>query len=98
MPHLENLERADTRAAILRCSIDIFRTYYRAYFNDDDFGANPEFGFILFAVAIGQAEQRLMSASDISSFIGLSRATVSRKLLLLKQQRRLCSMQDGKRV
>lgn len=60
MPNIIKLQRAETRATILRCTVAVFRAYYQEYFNTKKFGANIELGFILFAVCIGQAEARLV--------------------------------------
>lgn len=98
MPYRRKLQRQELRVVILRAMIEIVRTYYQANFKTDKFGSNIELGFVLFAVLIGQAENQLMTATDISSYLGMPRPTVARKLKQLGRLRPLRTKRDGKRV
>lgn len=98
MPYRRKLQRQELRVVILRAMIDIVRAYYQAHFKTEKFGANIEIGFILFAITIGQAEGQLMSATDISNYLGMPRPTVTRKLKQLGRVRSLRTVRNGKRV
>ena len=99
MPHhVQKPQKAEVRAIIMRAIVEILRTYYQAYFKSENFGVGVDAGLIIFAVVLGQAEEKLMTATDISNYLGIPRATVSRKLKLLGRRRALRTMRNGKRV
>lgn len=99
MPHgYQKPQKAEVRAIIMRAIVEILRTYYQAYFKTEKFGVGVDQGLIIFAVVLGQAEDKLMTATDISNYLGIPRATVSRKLKLLGRRRALRTMRNGKRV
>ena len=49
-------------------------------------------------IIIGQSDGRLMSASDISSYLGLPRPTVIRRLNELKEYRTIGKKKNGRSV
>lgn len=94
---MTQLIHARKRGIIAMAVVDILRTYSRAYFKDDEFGKHIIDLVIGCAVAIGQAENRLMTASDIAAYTGLSRITVLRHLDMLAQQGLVDKITQGRR-
>jgi DNA-binding transcriptional ArsR family regulator len=76
----ERAKRNERMMILMRLIIDLSREAYASRNDDDYFGANWERALLMMAVAIGQMEGRPMSASKIAQYIGVPRATASRKL------------------
>lgn len=86
------------RGLIAKTAIDVLRSYSEINFGTDKVGATIEHNLVVSAIIIGQSDGRLMSASDISNYLGLSRPTVIRRLNELKQYRTVGKKKDGARV
>lgn len=78
--------------------MDILRIITVANFRHDRIGETVEETMILCAILIGQAEGRLMCASDIASHIGMPRASVHRKLSSIRRSRSIGVSKQGSRV
>jgi hypothetical protein len=92
------LRLADQRALIGSTILDVLRAYSLAHYGTERIGENLEEILIGCALIIGQAEGSPMSASDVSGFLGIPRATVDRKLKTAVAQGRLKPQRDGRRV
>lgn len=73
------------------------RTYSRAYFGADDYGAHLTDIAIGLAAVIGHGESRPMTASDIAAYTGIPRATVIRRLNVLAGMGLVAATKDGRR-
>jgi hypothetical protein len=87
-----------SRGEVARSLVEILRAYSRINFNSFAVGDTIEQSLIVSAIIIGQAEGRLMTASDISNYLGMPRPTVVRKLLKVAAARDLRTMRCGNRV
>lgn len=73
-----------TRLIVAHLAVDLLRTWSMQIRGDDKFGADLDASVIVMAIVIGHLEQRPMSASKISEYIGIPRTTVLRKLQALQ--------------
>lgn len=69
-----------SRGEVARSLVEILRAYSRLNFNSSAVGDTIEQSLIVSAIIIGQADGRLMTASDIAHYLGMPRPTVVRKL------------------
>lgn len=90
--------KAETRGLIAKTIIEVLRGFTVVNFGSQRLGELIEENLIAAAIVIGQAEGRLLSASDIAAYIGLPRATVVRKLRRVAMLRMLGKAKDGNRV
>ena len=81
---MTRIKREAERVTLYQMVIDIVRRFdeaYRAFHGrGSSLGSSLESYLIVAAVLIGEAERRLFSAHKLSSFLGLARGTVQRKL------------------
>lgn len=93
MPHISG-----ARALVCRNTIDALRTYSDAYFGTPNLGDNPVALIVGCALIVGQSEGRLMSATDVSEYLGVPRATVVRILHGFARRGVLGTVRDGRRI
>ena len=86
------IKREAERTIIYRMVIEILQRFdvaYKQYHGrGSSLGASLETYLIVAAVLIGEAENRLFTAHKLSSYLGLARGTVQRKLDHPKQLER----------
>lgn len=87
-----------SRGEVARNLVEILRAYSRLNFNSSAVGDTIEQSLIVSAIIIGQADGRLMTASDIAHYLGMPRPTVVRKLKRVAAARQLRTVRDGNRV
>ena len=85
------------RGLMARAMIEGLRTYCRAYFGSDNLGDRLPDVVIGLAIITGQAEEKLLTASDIAAYTGLPRATVVRRLQRMVKQGFATMANDGSR-
>lgn len=78
--------------------IELMRSYSQAYFGTDKFALYADEIIIGCSLIIGQSRGRPLSATDISEYIGMPRATVLRKLKSLEVEGMIATKRDGRRV
>jgi len=78
------IPRRAERLSISRLLIELTKTFHKRTFVGSHagkaFGAEIDIVFVAACVAIGDFEDRPMSASDVSNYIDMPRTTVQRKL------------------
>lgn len=77
------IPRRAERLAISRLLLELARAFHNKSFTGPGgkpFGAEIDIVFVGACVAIGDLENRPMSASDVATYIDMPRATVQRKL------------------
>jgi CRP-like cAMP-binding protein len=78
------IPRRAERLVISRLLIELARVFHKRTFVGSHagkpFGSEIDIVFVAACVAIGDFENRPMSASDVSHYIDMARATVQRKL------------------
>lgn len=78
---------AKRRLIILKLIMDLMRSAHEAYFDHvGQFAPESDYVLMCIAVAIGELENRPLSALKISQIIGMPRATVMRKLVELQNR------------
>lgn len=87
-----------SRGEVARTLVEILRAYSRVNFGSSAVGDTIEQSLIVSAIIIGQADGRLMTASDIAAYLGMPRPTVARKLARVASARQLGTVRDGNRV
>jgi IclR helix-turn-helix domain len=79
MPDLA-INRVHERLVLTRLTIDVSRRVHKTYLPNERFGTALDLMVVGFAVFIGQAEQRPMTAVKIAAWLEMPRSTVLRKL------------------
>lgn len=96
---MHGIPRVDpNRGEVARTLVEILRAYSVINFQSQAVGDTIEQSLIVSAIIIGQADGKLMTASDISSYLGMPRPTVVRKLQRVAVARKLRKMRIGNRV
>jgi Crp-like helix-turn-helix protein len=72
--------------AVARMLVDCVRVIHGDAYSQKHIGASLEEMFVSFAVHIGTAEDRPMSATKIAGFLGIPRTNVLRALAALKKK------------
>lgn len=85
------------RAAVLKLIIESSRGFARSYFNTENLGENATEIVIAGFIFVGQAENKAMTAGDISVCIGFPRATVHRYLKDMEDRGIIHSAMQGRR-
>jgi DNA-binding transcriptional ArsR family regulator len=94
-----HIEKSSTQCVIsMHALLDILRTISRAYYGDEQIGDRATDMIIGCAIAIGQAEDHPMTASDISNYTGTARTTVMRKLKEMEARGAVERESQGRRV
>lgn len=86
------------RALVCKSIIDAFRVFSVVYCGTPRIGDNADHILIGAALMVGEAENRPMSATDISEYLGIPRATVVRKLQQLHQMGHVWPTVAGRRT
>jgi predicted transcriptional regulator len=86
------------RALVAKSIIDAFRVFSVVYCGTPKIGDNADHILIGAALMVGEAENRPMSATDISEYLGIPRATVVRKLQQLHQMGHVYPTIAGRRT
>lgn len=89
---------AGSRLLVAKAFLDCAQNIGKLVFENPDADIPMADMLILVAIFIGQAENRPLTASDISVYLGLPRATVVRRLKAISSSRGLRSIRDGNRV
>lgn len=63
-----------SRGEVARSLVEILRAYSRLNFNSSAVGDTIEQSLIVSAIIIGQADGKLMTASDIAAYLGIPAA------------------------
>jgi predicted transcriptional regulator len=75
-----NFPKREERLIVIHLILDMCRIAHKAHFPSLHFGHDLDMLFIFFAVFIGDAERRPMTAGKIAAYLDKPRATVTRKL------------------
>jgi hypothetical protein len=84
------------RIIISKMVIDVMRMLTSTYFEVESFGSSVDEILLVIAVFIGQAEGRPLNAYKLSSFVGIPRATVIRKMKRMQKHRYVEQDESGK--
>lgn len=90
--------KAEARGLVAKTILDVLRSFSIVNFGSPNLGERIEENLIVAAIVVGQADGRLLCASDIAGYIGLPRATVIRKLRTVSMSRMLGKLKDGNRA
>lgn len=88
----------EARGLVSKTLIEVLRALTMSIFDTPNLGERVEEILIVAAIVVGQAEGRLMCASDIANYVGLPRATVIRKLRTVDMARMLGKTRQGNRA
>lgn len=77
-------KQVQKRIIVTRLGLDLLRGASANILGEPEFGSAMETQVITMAVALGQLEHRAMSTSKLAEYVGIPRATVTRKLQMLE--------------
>lgn len=97
-PTVPTMVRGEARGLVSKTLIEVLRALTMSIFDTPNLGDRVEEILIVAAIVVGQAEGRLMCASDIANYVGLPRATVIRKLRTVDMARMLGKAKQGNRA
>lgn len=92
------LDNSPLRGMVAKTIIEVLRGFSIVNFGNPSVCGAIEENLIVAAIVVGQTEGRLLSASDISAYIGLPRPTVIRKLRTVAMARILGKVNEGSRA
>jgi DNA-binding transcriptional ArsR family regulator len=78
------IKLAKQRLVMAKMVMSMLRAVTTAYMDTQQYGSAADDALLLFAVYIGQAERRPMTANKLAAYVGMPRATVTRKLRALQ--------------
>lgn len=79
MPY-QKLQRRQERLRNARLLLDLARVFSDGIYGEQRLGASLDGVFVMACVAIGHAENRLMTISKLALYLGMTRQTVMRRL------------------